>query len=77
MYCSENMVKGSVFMSKGVKCLLAVLIVGYLVLLIELINLSIKEADHKQWIDLMTEKIYKQEQQISYYEKLLEIKEGE
>lgn len=61
-------------MSKGVKCLLAVLIVGYLVLFAEVINLAIKEADHKIWIDSMTEKIYQQEQQISYYEKLLEDK---
>lgn len=68
------MVKGSVFMSKWIKWLLAVLIVGYLVLFAEVINLAIKESDHKIWIDAMTEKNYEQELKINYYEKLLEDK---
>ena len=55
--------------------LIAALFVGYLILAAITIKTISNDIENKQLIDDMTEKIYKQEQQLSYYEKLLEANE--
>lgn len=59
--------------NKSLKILIAALFIGYLILAGITINAISSDIENKQLIDSMTEKIYKQEQQISYYEKLLEV----
>ena len=60
---------------KNLKFLIAALFVGYLILAAITIKTISNDIENKQLIDDMTEKIYKQEQQLSYYEKLLEANE--
>ena len=57
---------------KNLKFLIAALFVGYLILAGITAKTISNDIENKQLIDDMTEKIYKQEQQLSYYEKLLE-----
>ena len=47
--------------------------VAYIVMFAAFISLALKESENKYYIEKMTEQIYKQEQKISYYEKLLEV----
>lgn len=60
---------------KNIKILIAALFVGYLVLAVMVVKTTCDNIENQQWIDSMTEKIYQQEQQLSYYEKLLEANE--
>ena len=58
--------------SKTLKIVIA-FTVAYIIMFVGIISLALKESENKYYIEKMTEQLYKQEQKISYYEKLLEV----